>query len=238
MTIHHFLIPSIEGDAVTLPPDSSHHAVRVLRIAAQDQISVTDGRGAFARGVLRDPDPRGSIVEIRERDTVPQPSPRLTVAFALTKSTKPELVVEKLTELGMDRIIPFSSDRSVVRWDEQKRMKQADRFRTVAVGALEQSKRCWLPEVEPLLDSLDQVLAAVQGDRLLMCDMDGEQVIGTASQATCLIVGPEGGFTDRERAVAAGAGATVVRLSDATLRAETAAISAAALAAASRLGAV
>lgn len=215
----HVLVDDV--DAPVLAADALHHLARVRRLRPGDRLTVTDGRGAwrpcrFAGDAALTTD--GEVVR------VPAPAPEVTVAFALTKSDKPDLVVQKLTELGVDRIVPFRAERSVVRWDEAKAARQHERLVAIARGACEQAHRCWLPVVEPVTDVADlAVRGAVRLDR---------GPTGVSLERPIVAVGPEGGWSDAERAAlprTAGLGPHV-------LRAETAAITAGALLGALRSG--
>ena len=100
----------------------------------------------------------------------PRPDPPITIAFALVKGERPELAVQKLTELGVDRIVPFVAERSVVRWDAAKADRQAARLRAIAREAAMQCRRRWLPEVAELATFAEA--AALPGAAL--ADRDGE----------------------------------------------------------------
>ena len=159
----------------------------------------------------------GEVVE------VPAPSRTVTVGFALIKGGRPELVVQKLTELGVDHILPLAAERSVVRWDEAKVASQYERMVRVAREAGMQSRRVRLPEVAPVAPvvSLFDAAMAEPGGEVLDTDVD------------VLLVGPEGGWTPeelRER--------RRISLGPTILRAETAAIVAGALLVALRDGRV
>lgn len=216
--------PHVLVDDVARPvlgDDALHHLGRVRRLRDGEPLTVTDGAGAWRPCRYRgsaELDVDGEVVD------VPRPRPELTVAFALTKSDKPDLVVQKLTELGIDRIVPFRAQRSVVRWDEAKAVRQHQRLQAIARAACAQAHRCWLPVVEPVTDVADLAeRGAVRTDRGPIELPPGRHV---------LAVGPEGGWTDDERArlpVATGLGPHV-------LRAETAAITAGALLGALRSG--
>jgi 16S rRNA (uracil1498-N3)-methyltransferase len=165
--------------------------------------------------------PRGDV-EHAER-----PAPPIGVAFALVKGDKPELVVQKLTELGVDRIIPFRAARSVVHWDDAKAEKAAARWRAVARAATMQSHRPWLPVVEDVTDltdllARDGVAVAVRAGRPPGLDR------------ALVVVGPEGGWSDEELAAADRRGVPRVALGGHVLRAETASVTVGALLAALR----
>jgi 16S rRNA (uracil1498-N3)-methyltransferase len=156
-----------------------------------------------------------------------RPSPSLTVAFAPVKGDRPEWVVQKLTELGIDTIVPLVTDRSVVVWEGPRSARAVERLRRIAREAAAQSRRSWLPSIgEPT--RLDRWAAEGATDAgLALADADG---VPPSLALPVLAVGPEGGWSDAERAL----GLPSVRLGDAILRAETAAVAGAALLAALR----
>lgn len=163
------------------------------------------------------------VSEVRSE---PAPARPVTVGFALVKGDRPELVVQKLTELGVDVIAPFVAERSVVRWDEAKAATAANRLTKVAREASMQCRRCHLPRVEPLgefercVDMPGTVLAQKGGPAL-------------SGEVSGVLVGPEGGWTTAELRGRATAG-----LGTHVLRAETAAITAGVLRTALRAGLV
>lgn len=202
-----------------LDADDFHHLARSLRVATGDPIAVSDGAGRWrlARfGEQAEPD--GPIMEATP------PSHQLTVGFVPVKGARSEQVVQKLTELGIDRIVPLFSSRSVVRWDTARAAKNHERHLKVAREAGMQSRRVRLPEILPPC-SLNDFVAA-EGN-VGMCEPGGEPIMGSRLQS--VVVGPEGGFEPSE--VALG---TPLGLPGGVLRAETAAYVAAALLAAAR----
>lgn len=205
-----------------LTDDDRRHLARSLRLRDGEPIVLADGRGSWRTARYRDtdPEPDGEVV------SAPRPDPPLGVAFALVKGAKPELVVQKLTELGIDRIVPFRAARSVVRWDEAKAAQANRRLAKVAREAAQQSRRARLPEVAEVT-TFD---AVVDLDGACLADRGGGAL---SLDRPLVLVGPEGGWTPEERVRAADL--PTVALSDAVLRAETAAITAAALLAAQRL---
>lgn len=204
-----------------LDDDARHHLSRVRRLRPGDVLTVTDGAGRWRPARLG---PGGRLEADGEVVEVPRPTPELTVAFALTKADKPDLVVQKLTELGIDRIVPFRAARSVVRWDDERAARQHARLAAIARSACAQAQRCWMPLVEPVTDVAD--LAARGALRL------DRGPIHLSLARSVVAVGPEGGWSDDERELlrdSSGLGPHV-------LRAETAAITAGALLGAMRSG--
>lgn len=210
-----------------LAADDAHHLARVLRLRDGAPLSVGDGRGAWRTGSLVGGrvDVTGEVVHCQ------RPQPSLTVVFALAKGDRPELVVQKLTELGIDRIIPTRADRSVVRWDEGKAAKAVDRLRAVARAAAMQCHRADLPEVGDLGDPRALLGAIGATGAVAMADRAG---VPPSLDFTTILVGPEGGWSDDERSI----GFPTVALGPHVLRAETAAVTVGAVWAALRGGLV
>lgn len=197
-------------DAPRLAPSDAHHLTRVLRLEAGSEVTVGDGAGRWRPARLLGGDAvaaTGGVV------ADPRPEPPITIAFALVKGDRPELTVQKVTELGADRIVPFVADRSVVRWDAVKAARQAERLRAIARAACMQCRRTWLPELGPLAAFAE--VAALPGAAL--ADRDGD---APSLTHPVVLVGPEGGWSPAERSSAIPR----VRLGRHVLRAETAAI--------------
>jgi 16S rRNA (uracil1498-N3)-methyltransferase len=211
-------------DHVTIDGDDGHHLQRARRLRAGETVTAADGYGrwrVFTVGTSE----RGRV-ELQAVSALahePPLLPRLTVACSLTKGEKPELVVQKLTELGVDRVLLVQAARSVVRWDDAKAAAAVERLQRVAREAGAQSRRARVPVVDgpvpvPELARLPGlVVAAVDGGDAtgLPPPPDGEWVVA---------VGPEGGF-DRDE-LATMAHAPRLALGPFVLRAETAAIAA------------
>lgn len=200
-------------DAPVLEPADRHHLERVLRLRPGDAVVVSDGAGRWR------PCRFGPQLELDgEAEFVPAPAVRITIGFALVKGQRPELVTQKLTELGVDRVVPFVAGRSVVRWDDAKAAREVDRLRVIARAASMQSRRVWLPEVTSLRTFAE--MAGTSGTAR------AERAGSPPSLATpTVLIGPEGGWTEDERAAPLPA----VGLGEQVLRAETAAIAAAVL---------
>lgn len=211
-------------DHPELAPDDHHHLARVRRVRDGDPIVIGDGAGRWrpARMAGATPLPEGAV------EVVERPGPSVGVAFALVKGAKPELVVQKLTELGVDRIVPFLAARSVVRWDGPRAGAARLRWEKVAREAAMQSRRAHLPEVGAVA-TFAEVAASPGAART---DPGGQP---PRLDHPFLLVGPEGGWDAAERAAALP---SVGLAGDGVLRAETAAIVAGALLVALRSGLV
>lgn len=217
-TAPHVIVESI--DRPVLSEEDVHHLSKVRRLRIGDLVSATDGSGSWRWCVF-------TGEEIESADVVhvvDEPDPKLTIGFALVKGSKPELVVQKLTELGIDVIVPFIAERSVVRWDDSKTERQVERLTKVAREASMQSRRVWLPTVEPVA-KFSEVIARTNAAR---ADRDGTPL---TTSNTVVLIGPEGGWSPSESDET-----PTVGLGHSVLRAETAAISAATLMVALRDG--
>ena len=242
--------------APVLEPADARHLERVLRLAPGEVVVATDGRGRWTRCRYRG----GGTLDVDgpvELDAAPFPA--LTVAFAPVKAERPEWVVQKLTELGVDRIVVLSTTRSVVRWDSGRARAVLDRLRRVATAAAAQARRVWLPEVAGVvgLGDLEDLVGLEDLEGLEgIEDLEGiETVSGVPGRAgsdrsgialaepggpppapelTTIAVGPEGGWSPEELS----SGLPTVGLSAHVLRAETAAIAAGVLLGALRAGTV
>ena len=213
-------------DTLELDPADDHH-LRVLRIQPGTAVVACDGRGGW-RSCRR----TATAIEADGPATISEPAaPRIAIAFALTKGDKPELVVQKLTELGVDRIVPFRAARSVVQWDAARAAKAGDRLRAVARAATMQCHRPWSPVVEEVQD----FAALVTRPGAALADRSGQPLgLGDA----LVLVGPEGGWAREELDLARTRGVRRVAAAPHVLRAETASLTIGALLSTLRAGLV
>ena len=207
-------------DAPELAEDDRRHLERVLRLRAGERVTVSDGAGRwrecrFASAL----EPVGDIIDDE------RPVPSITVAVALTKGERLDWAVQKLTEVGVDSIVPFAAARSVVHWDAKRSTHHVDRLRRIARQAAMQSRRTWLPAVEDLRSFGD--VAALPG--AVLADPDGEP---PSLDRPVVLVGPEGGWAEEE----ASAPLPRVVLAPTILRVETAAVAGGMLLSALRAG--
>lgn len=220
----HVFIDDLE--VPTLREDDQHHLARVLRLRPGQSVTVADGAGGWRTCAWSG---NGALEPIGEVVRSPAPTPAVTVGFALTKGERPEWVVQKLTELGVDRIMVLATERSVVRLGEDVVGRRVQRWRRVAKEAAMQSRRTQLPAVEALV-GLDDVVAAARGAAAL-AEPGGDP---PTLERPVVLVGPEGGWAPHELSH----GLPTVSLGPTVLRAETAAVAAAVLLCGLRAGLV
>jgi 16S rRNA (uracil1498-N3)-methyltransferase len=218
-----------------LSDEDAHHLGRVLRLREGEEVIAADGRGQWTRSTWRGEgrlEPVGTVggaiagaVRFEART-----EPPLTLAFAPVKGERPEWVVQKLTELGIDRIVPLLSERSVVRWNGARGRATVERLRRVALEAAAQCRRVWLPEIADTVHFGDLPALGAPGE-VVLAQLSGDRP--TVSQRV-VAVGPEGGWSSGELA----SGLPTVGFGLSVLRAETAAVTAGALLASLRTGTV
>lgn len=226
-----FFLPKAEPEdgVLTLRAEDSHHVALSLRMACGDEITVSDGEGTLYACTLDSITPeevRARVLSCAKSET--EPPYRLTLYQAVPKSDKLELIIQKAVELGVTEIVPFVSAFCVKRPHEDKWQKQSARLSRIAEEAAKQCKRGCIPTVAPLLD-YEEMLAHAQKAELSLFCYEGE---GTRPLPLCLpdqtprsiavIIGSEGGFSEKEAAKARTEGLTLCGLGKRILRCETA----------------
>ncbi|WP_419925498.1 RsmE family RNA methyltransferase [Candidatus Poriferisocius sp.] len=217
----HVFVDDLER--VELREEDRHHLTRSLRLRPGDTFTASDGTGSWrvcrlGVGPDAEADPGGEVVFVEA------PRPELTIGFALIKGGRPELVVQKLTELGVDAIVPFTAEHSVVRWGPDRAVRHTERLRRVAREAAMQSRQVRLPEIGEVADFAS--LATHPG--AIRADITGDP---PSLDHPTVLIGPEGGWSTAERAQLGA-----IRISSSVLRSETAAIAAATILTAFRSG--
>jgi 16S rRNA (uracil1498-N3)-methyltransferase len=235
-----FYCPGLTPGTVTLSQVETRHALVSLRLRAGEVLTLFDGRGHVAHGTLEAERDRASdtgkrrkvraVVTVRDVQTVPRPQRTLTLIVAASKGPRLTWMVEKLTELGVTRIVLADFECSVVHAGET----HVEKLRRTAIEACKQCGRAWLPEIESGIALRDSV-APAGADHLLITHPDErapslgvwlrEHAGGTH---LAVVVGPEGGLTPTELEMLETAGGLPARLGDHILRVETAAVAVAA----------
>ena len=219
-----FYAPDIER-SLTLPESDSQHAVRVLRMQPGDSLEVIDGKGHRFCCRLLDAHSKHASVEIVSRHDMPLCwKQEITVAVAPTKHMdRMEWMVEKLTEIGVNRIVPLLSERS------ERKVIKTERLEKIAVSAMKQSLKSVLPVIEPLTP-VKEFIAGCETEQHFIAHCDDESTRNLLARtyrpftSATIMIGPEGDFSPSEIAAALTAGWQPVTLGDNRLRTETAAI--------------
>lgn len=235
MTAPLFLVPEgsldglTTGDRVPLTGPEAHHAATVTRVGVGEQVLLGDGHGAGVEGIARRVERDEVLIEVAARRDEPVRSLRFVLVQALTKGGRDEDAVEAATELGVDGIIPWQADRSIVRWRGEKADRALAKWRSVVQAAAKQARRVSVPTVEPM-HTTAQVAAmlAEAGDSVvgLILHEDATTRLTAIdlpqSGTVVVMVGPEGGISTEELDSLQAAGAQPVKLGDTVLRAGTA----------------
>lgn len=235
--ISRFFCPSplVFGAPVELPAEVAHHAVNVLKVGAGDTAILFDGRGGewlatlSPSGKSSKPTLLATLTEFNERDNEP-PLP-ITLVQALPASDKMDWVVQKAVELGVARIQPIMTKRSVMRLSGERAERRVTHWHHIAIAACEQSGRNRVPTVAPIIELpryLGEVAERAEGCRFI-CAPGATQSLRNRQAPTlpiALLVGPEGGFEESELSAAIIAGFEPIRLGPRVLRTETAGVAA------------
>lgn len=219
-----FYCPQIGVGTFTLDENESSHAVRVCRATAGDTLELCDGLGHFADATIVKADPKACEVRIDKFDTVSTERPKLNLAIACLKDDALEEVVFHAAQTEIDTIYFLRTDFSQEpkNSDLHKLIRRAE---LKSLVSLKQSKKPWLTRIEGPIE-FDRWLDTYEGD-LVLCDINGEKSVPVLEQGTTLLVGPEGGFSDKEisriKSYQRGK-TTLINLGNTRLRARTAAI--------------
>lgn len=214
--------PLDEGATVELDANQANYLGNVMRLGPGAELLVFDGRSGEWLARIADAGKKRMTLAVERRTREPETIPDIWLAFAPVKRAQTDWLVEKATELGVARLLPVMTQRTVA-----ERVK-LERLESIAIEAAEQCGRTRLPEIaEPL--TLKQLLAAREERLLYFADEAGGEPLADALHPgpALILTGPEGGFTDEERAaIRAAPSAVAVSLGPRILRAETAALAA------------
>ena len=233
MTLPVFLGPVTgvaAGDSVVIEGDEARHAVVVRRVRVGERVLLVDAHGTSATCAVTSTS-KASLSATVEQVTVEQPpSPSVTVVQAIPKGDRGELAVEVLTEIGVDRIVPWAAARSVGVWRGERAAKALGRWRSTAREAGKQSRRSWLPEVTDMATTAEVAALLEEADLAVVLHEAASVPLSKLSLdgvgSIVVVVGPEGGLTDEE--LSAFGGGHVVRMGESVLRTSTAGVAAAA----------
>lgn len=206
---------------IELTGQEALHASKVLRKGKGEEILITDGRGSRYHGVIDSASKNNVSVAVKKVEKFNKSGPAVVLALGLIKKRgRLEFALEKATELGVSEILLFRGDHS-----ESFNIRM-DRAESAVMSAMKQSLRVFLPPVKAY-PSLDELLSHEENSQIIHADQHGDAnycEIKKNTERVVMVVGPEGGLSERERGVLRQAGAEGIRLGDYRLRAETAAL--------------
>jgi len=220
---------------VKLEGSAASHITRVLRLRVGAALILFDGAGGEYEASIDKAHGGEVIVAVGAQQAIERESPlALTLAQGVSRGERMDLVVQKATELGVSRLVPVLTERSVVRLTAQQSDRKVNHWRAIAIAACEQCGRNRLPSVAApvaLRDFLKGDAGAAADTRLLLSPVGTAALndVPRPNGAVTVLIGPEGGLTDEEEHAAVTAGYTALRLGPRVLRTETAAIAALAL---------
>ncbi|HOA35045.1 MAG TPA: 16S rRNA (uracil(1498)-N(3))-methyltransferase [Bacillota bacterium] len=218
------------GRLIELDPDDLNHAYRVLRLRENSVVAVADGRGAAFKGIIESIGQQAAFIRLGDPLPAAESPLRIVLLQGLAKGEKMDLIIRQATELGVQRIVPIVTERSIPRLDESREANRLKRWRKVARAAAAQCRRAFLPEVFPVHD-FNGALSLLEGREALV-PWEEEKECGLesllkqplpAKEAVYIFIGPEGGFGMREIEALTAAGARTFHLGPRILRTETAA---------------
>ena len=225
------------GARVNLPKDAAHHALRVLRMAEGDGVTLFNGDGHVYRAKILRLDKQEAVVLIEQRTEVSHESPlSLTLLQGISSGERMDFTLQKSVELGIAAIQPIQAERSVVKLSGERKEKRLRHWQNIVIAACEQCGRNVVPEVRPVLGLMEWLgqVSGVGGQASgegLRIHLSPEAELGLRdlekpTGPVLLAVGPEGGFSEQEHAALRQCGFVGVRLGPRVLRTETAALAA------------
>ncbi|MBD5787931.1 16S rRNA (uracil(1498)-N(3))-methyltransferase [Cellulosimicrobium terreum] len=225
----------VPGDRYVLDGVEGRHAGVVQRRGPGERVDVSDGAGLRLRCVVESTDAHLVTLLVQEVGTEPEPAVVLTLVQALAKGDRDEMAIEAATEVGVDAVLPWQAERSVVVWRGERAARSRARWLATVRTATKQARRARLPSVETAVDSrglADRVAEVVAaGGRAIVLHeeattplADVELPVAGAGVApvVLVVVGPEGGISERELESFVAAGALAARLGPHVLRTSTA----------------
>jgi 16S rRNA (uracil1498-N3)-methyltransferase len=217
--------PLSVGQQIVLPEQAATHLMRVLRLRAGAALTLFNGQGgeyaaellALERGTAR--------AAILKQVPIERESPlRLILLQGISRGERMDLIVQKATELGIERLVPIAAEHGIVRLDPIQGIRRVEHWQSIAISACEQCGRNRVPHIDPVV-TLAKALEALpaEGARLLL-DPEGAMTLATVpvAGAATVLIGPEGGWSEAERRLCERTGISACRLGPRVLRTETA----------------
>jgi len=214
-----FFLDDIERPELT--GENAHHADRVLRMSAGEELLVSDGRGKWAKCAITTISKKNVELEVIETGVETANPVQISVLQAIPKSDRAKETVELLTASGVSEIYPWQAHRAIG--------KESDKWLVAAIEASKQSRRFYIPEVSPKLDTDSAIKLFEKYEQILVCHESANSQISDVVKnvsKTLIVIGPEGGITEDELKLFEQAGAKIIKLGRPVLRSAHAGIAA------------
>lgn len=226
-----FITQEVSADSITISnQEQLHHLRDVLRLKVNDEVVVSDGKGNEYVCSIEELNKKQAVLTVKSKRQSKARKIKITIACSIPKKDKMDDIIDNLTQLGADSIIPMETDRVIVKLEPDKREARFERWKRIALSAAQQSQRNSIPLIEPVTSIKDVVSHSQDFDLKLIPTLSGEtkhikEVLAEAKPRSILVlIGPEGDFTPEEVELAKNAGFVPVSLGDSVLRVSTAAI--------------
>lgn len=222
---------NISNDLIILSDkEKVHHLKDVLRLQVNEKIKASDSNGNLYNCVVSKVSGGQVILQIKERLFVAEQAVSITIACAIPKNSRFEDIIDKLTQLGVERIIPLITTRTIVKLDKKKATLRKARWEKIALSSSQQSLRNGLPKIDPVSSVKEVLKNSGEFDFKLIPSLVGNRIplskvlMAPGPKRIIVLIGPEGDFTEEEVNLALDAGFIPVTLGELVLRVETAAI--------------
>lgn len=207
------------GQTQTLESDEAHHAIKVMRLKTGEEIKISDGEGNWVSGPISEVGKKNLKIDVTASGIEASKKPELVLVQALTKSDRNKEMLELVTVAGVDRIIPWQAERSISKWQSNS----YDKWTSSIKEAGKQSRRVNLPKLEKLMSAREITEQISASDCILVFHESANEKfsaldISQNASSVYLIIGPEGGITDKELEIFKSKGGNLVRLGEPVLR--------------------
>lgn len=220
----------LNENIIELDGDYHHKLFRVLNLKKNEKVELIDGCGNVVEAEISDLTKTKTTLKQINKNFIQKPKVEITLAQAIAKGERFDYVIEKVTELGITKIIPLITRRTVVKIPKDKMKSKLERWREIARHAIEQSGQAWLPEIEEPL-GYKEFISSFKPSRLNLFFYEEERERSlndiwpsTAPESVSILIGPEGGFDPQEALLAKKANFLSLSLGDTILRTDTAPI--------------
>lgn len=229
--MHRFFIEKVQGNTADIADaEQLHHIRDVLRLKVNDEVVIFDGAGHEYDGVITAIGRKKIELKLTPLNVPRMQNIKLTIACAIPKSSRMDDIIDYLTQLGVERIIPMRTERVVVKLNDANMETKLKRWQKIAQSAARQCQRSSIPVISPVTDVKDVISNSQVFDLKLIPHLSGKRTLikdvlaKSKTKNTIVLIGPEGDFTPEEVEIALHNGFIPVSLGDTVLRVATAAI--------------